>query len=182
MAKIRVSKIDAARRQIDVAIRLLFSQGDAVAIHTLAAAGGRILKDLCEQKATPSHIAFSDMIRPGKEAEFNALMNRASNFFKHADRDADEILDGVEEEVNDAVLMIATVAYADLGYTPSPEMTALHYWYVALHPNVLSVSATDELRANLEEIRSLSGRSRSQHLQAGKQLLAVIYRQRASVP
>jgi hypothetical protein len=142
MATIRVSKIDAARRQIDVAIRLLFSHGDAVAIHTLASAGARILRDLCEQQATPSHVAFKDVIRPGKEKEFNALLNRAANFYKHADRDADEIPDGVEEEVNDAVLMIATMAYADLGYTPSPEMTALHYSYVALHPNVLNASVT----------------------------------------
>mgnify|MGYP001568694580 CR=1 FL=1 len=38
MAKIKVNKSEAARRQIDVAIRILFRNEDPVAIHTLAMA------------------------------------------------------------------------------------------------------------------------------------------------
>ena len=34
--------------------------------------------------------------------------NRAANFFKHADKDADAILDDIEEEANDILLFIAT--------------------------------------------------------------------------
>src|SRR5207245_10811773 len=38
-AKITVTKLDAARRQLRTAIRLWFEEGDPVSIHTLAAPG-----------------------------------------------------------------------------------------------------------------------------------------------
>jgi hypothetical protein len=46
MAKIRINKIEAAQRQLDAAIRRLFANEDPVAIHTLAMAAFRILRDL----------------------------------------------------------------------------------------------------------------------------------------
>jgi len=46
MTEMRVTKIEAARRQIDAAIRLLFSEEDPVVIHTIASAGFRILRDI----------------------------------------------------------------------------------------------------------------------------------------
>ena len=46
MAIIKLSKIEAAGRQIDAAIRMLFENEDPVAIHTITMAGFRILRDL----------------------------------------------------------------------------------------------------------------------------------------
>jgi len=41
MAKVQVSKIEAARRQLTTAINLYFKNGDAVSIHTLAASSAK---------------------------------------------------------------------------------------------------------------------------------------------
>jgi hypothetical protein len=41
-----IAKLDAAKRQLTVAIRLFFNHADPVAIHTLAAAAYQILYDL----------------------------------------------------------------------------------------------------------------------------------------
>src|SRR5262245_42997551 len=41
----RVSKLDAARRQIRTAIRLFFEDGDTVSIHTLTSAAEELLRD-----------------------------------------------------------------------------------------------------------------------------------------
>ncbi len=49
MAEIRVSKIEAPRRQIDTAIRLLLEQPDPVSIHTLEMAAFGILSDLARK-------------------------------------------------------------------------------------------------------------------------------------
>lgn len=57
-------------------------------------------------------------IRPGMEPVAWQTVNSAANFFKHADR----ILDGVYEEVNDAVLLLAVMSYADLGHQLTSEM------------------------------------------------------------
>ena len=90
MTKIRVNKIDAARRQIDAAIRLLFDNDDPVAIHTLQAAGFRILRDLSVKSDKASvWTSFKAVIRPGMEKEAWAAMSKPANFFKHADRDAE---------------------------------------------------------------------------------------------
>jgi hypothetical protein len=40
--KLKISKLDAAKRQLEVAIRLYFYFGDPVAIHTLTAAAYNI--------------------------------------------------------------------------------------------------------------------------------------------
>jgi hypothetical protein len=46
LAIIHVNKPEAARRQIEAAIRQLFSNEDPIAVLTLAAAGLRIVRDL----------------------------------------------------------------------------------------------------------------------------------------
>ena len=55
MTEIRVSKIEAAERQIELSMRLLFQNEDPIGIHTLAAAGFRILRDLGGKADTQIH-------------------------------------------------------------------------------------------------------------------------------
>ena len=47
---IRVSKLDAARRQPDAAIKLWFADGDEVSVHTLAAAAHQTIHDINQKK------------------------------------------------------------------------------------------------------------------------------------
>ena len=49
MKEIRVTKIQAAQRQINAGIQMLFRNEDPVAIHTVAMAGFRILRDLMKK-------------------------------------------------------------------------------------------------------------------------------------
>jgi hypothetical protein len=179
MAKLRVSKIGAARRQI-AAIRLLFDNGDPVPIHTLAAAGWRILRDLCERQGTPHHQAVKAAIRPGMEPVAWQTVNSAANFFKHADKDAGEILDGVYEEVNDAVLLMAVMSYADLGHQLTSEMRALSHWFSALHPDTLDAAVPQQDRALLGSFDWLH-LPRAEQLAEGKKLLQPMNHVRAGI-
>lgn len=137
MAEFTVNKIDAARRQIDTAIELLFENRDPVSIHTLATAGGRIVRDICEQRKTPTWESFKKWVRPGMERVFFAALQRAANFFKHADRDADEILDNVREELNDVTILLAIQYYTDLGNAPTQPMFIFGAWFGAIYPHLL---------------------------------------------
>jgi hypothetical protein len=49
-AEIFVNKIEAARRQIDAAIRMTLANVDVLAIHTVASVGYRLLRDLLEKR------------------------------------------------------------------------------------------------------------------------------------
>ena len=50
MASVSTTKHSAAQRQIDAAIRILFSGEDALAVHTVVAAAHRIVLDLAEKR------------------------------------------------------------------------------------------------------------------------------------
>ena len=105
MNETRITKRQAAQRQIDAGIRMLFRNDDPVAIHTVAMAAFRILSDLVKQRGLEHPI--DSMIRPGKEKKFWRGINSSANFFKHADKDPDDISDGFLEEANDSVLLIS---------------------------------------------------------------------------
>ncbi len=47
---IQLNKLDTARRQLSVAIRLLLDNDDPVAVHTLVGAASTIISDLVEQQ------------------------------------------------------------------------------------------------------------------------------------
>lgn len=47
---LQISKIAAAQRQLDAAIRMFFQREDELAIHTVAAAASQILRDLIKQR------------------------------------------------------------------------------------------------------------------------------------
>ncbi|KAE8754962.1 hypothetical protein FSO04_36875 [Paraburkholderia madseniana] len=55
MTKITVDKVEAATRQLDEAIELLFSDHDPLAIRTLAAAAHGLFADLVGLAAPESH-------------------------------------------------------------------------------------------------------------------------------
>jgi hypothetical protein len=96
MTEFAISKIDAARRQLECAIRLYFGSSDAIAIHTLAAAARNMLIDLCIHRGAKSDI-FRDglverYVKPEHHATVRARYRRAENFSEHADRDPDGLL------------------------------------------------------------------------------------------
>jgi len=136
MAIIRTNKPDAARRQCDAAIRMLFRREDPLAVATVAGAAFRLVRDLSEKKGDGrvwGHI--KRMIRPGIEAEAWKVFNKVPNFLKHADNDSAAILDDVEESFVDSVIVFTIWLYADLGYQRTPAMLTFEGWFALTHPS-----------------------------------------------
>jgi hypothetical protein len=94
------------------------------------------------------------------------LLKEGGNFFKHADRDADEILE-VDEKVNDAMIILALMNYRDLGCEATSELVAFEWWFFALHPDFLE----DERKK--AEVKSLGYHTatRADQLEFGRYLL-----------
>jgi hypothetical protein len=93
--KLVVSKADAATRQLDCAIRLWFSGGDPVSIHTLVGAAYQIIHDMNKKRDGKDLLFDADFIKEEHRKTVHDLMRRDFNFFKHADTDTHEVTEFV---------------------------------------------------------------------------------------
>src|SRR6266851_10155922 len=102
-----ITKVDAAEKQLDTAMRLFFENRDHLSSYTLAIASREITDDLLAKQSDeifqrelarlgdPTKVRlshreqFRDLIKPEYHKEAQKLFNRRQNFLKHADRDPD---------------------------------------------------------------------------------------------
>ena len=82
---VKVTRIEAARRQLTTALELWFAEGDDVSIHTLVGSAHQILHDLNRRKKGPPLFFDSVVIKDEFRAETVAAMKKNMGFFKHAD-------------------------------------------------------------------------------------------------
>jgi hypothetical protein len=89
----RLTKLDAARRQVDEAIKMFFDKRDTIATHTVASAASQVLADFGKARGVPGWTRNKDIIKPEHWKKFRGAMTRFEQFFKHADQDPDGICD-----------------------------------------------------------------------------------------
>ncbi|WP_418319053.1 hypothetical protein [Piscinibacter sakaiensis] len=179
--EIQSTKLDAARRQLETAISLLFAGGDAISTHTLAFAAFGILKDVAADRCSKNVLAVAEALAAaGKKGEFWKGFNRAGNFFKHADRDPDAVILGMPEEENEALISIALSVYDGLGCIKSVELQAFSLWWSSI--NFEGIDDVKEpfvswLTANHGRLHA---DTRSELLELGQELLHLLNSQSAA--
>jgi hypothetical protein len=126
----QVTKLDAARRQLETAIRLLFEQADSVSVHTLAHASFGILKGVAESRNARCVLNVAEELAVEKKnGGFWKEFNRTGNFFKHGDKDPEEVLSGMPEEENEALISLAIEIYLELNGQVTPAIEAFFLWW-----------------------------------------------------
>ena len=165
MSEREVSKTEAARRLIDTAISMLFRNDDPLAVHIVAMAGFRVLKDLAKSRGLEH--TLDSMIRAGMEKEFWGGFSDAANFLKHAERDPNAVLSPFSEDTNDMLLVLACTYYESLGKRWTLEMGVLVFWYMSLHPDSLSNSANPAMVSLFEGERDIRILPRHEQLASG---------------
>ena len=132
-----ISKLEAASRLLDTAIRLFFESADAVAVHSLAAASLNVFSDVAEHRGISwrTYLGEDSNLSP---QEVKHTLNKAWNFFKHADRDPDEKLE-FDEIDSEHLMFVAVAQCGDLRGT-NCYMQAFQLWYIAAHPEQFSKS------------------------------------------
>jgi len=134
----QVSKLDAARRQLDCAIALYFGEGDSVSIHTLVAAAYEVLRDLsARDKALRPMLKERslDFVRAEHHKAVLRKLSEAENFFKHANRDPDKTLEFSASQT-ESLLLDACDQHTHLTGTTTPAMQAMRLWYILHHVDV----------------------------------------------
>ena len=141
-----VSKLDAARRQLESAIRLFFLNGDPVAIHTLTGAARGLLGDLsrAEGKKGLLDTYFFPFVRPEKLGELKKLIAEAQNFFKHADLDPDAVLD-FNPGTTEYLLWDCCTLYEVLTGHKLPILAVFNIWFGLANPHILMPKVQEEI-------------------------------------
>lgn len=165
-----VTKLEAAVRQLDTAIRLFFDEGDAVSIHSLAVAATNVFSDLAEQ--TNSGVSWRTRMRDDSGLsmkQLKAVMHDEWNFFKHADRDPSGTL-SFNEQLGEDFMFMATVDCGDLR-TTTCLMQAFQIWYIAAHPE--RFPADEPLFVDAKQLLAgLASQGRSEQRRRGRSFLA----------
>lgn len=149
-AKMMVSKLDAAKRQLETSIHLYFSYGDPVSVHTLAAAAYNVIHDLNEKRGGEKMLKDMWQLLDTEDAAlFRKHINEAENFLKHADRDPDGLLE-LSPQWTEVLLLDASMRYCVLTDEQPAALQLFINWFVVRHPNVFRESP--EIAALLKKI------------------------------
>lgn len=133
MKEVTVYKIDAARRQTDQAIRLFFSDQDAISIHSLAGAAHQILRNMVgEKNSVGLYDGLLKIVKPARKKELIGKLNQAKNFFKHADRKNEEKII-FRPETNEFILYDNTALYEQKTGELTDLMKIFKVWFNLKH-------------------------------------------------
>ncbi len=130
---LKISKLDAVKRQLETAIKLYFMSEDPVSIHTLTAAAYNVIRDINRQRGGKPLIVKDQLpehIKPEYVKDFRNKLNEAENFLKHADRDHDNSLDFYPDQ-SELLMFDACLAYWKLTGEEPPLFKLYRYWYMA---------------------------------------------------
>lgn len=134
----KVSKLDAARRQLETVIRLYFFHCDPVSIHTLTAAAYNVIHDITARRGAEPMLVKDTMleyVRPEHRKEFLGKISEAENFFKHADRDYEATLD-FNPQMSELLIIDACSQYEKLTGEHPPLFVIYRGWFMANYPDV----------------------------------------------
>lgn len=137
----KISKVDAARRQLDTAIDLYFNDADALSCFTLAYAGLKVLLDIYPHHQEDGFAKQIDEIL-GKEGWRH--LSGVGNFLKHADREPDGVLQKFHPDSAYTVLGLATLLFRRITGDFSLKMKALDCWTETIGAKELGIPELDE--------------------------------------
>lgn len=160
--RLKISKLDAAKRQLECAITLYFNECDPVSIHTLCMAANEILRSLNSVRVSMIKDNLLNHVRPEKVKEARGLFNKPENFFKHADRDPYEILD-FNPTFSEAFIWEGCDVYRQLTGESPDKMVAYNIWFKTKNDQIFIYTEEEKNQAEYSKL-TLKGVSKRKYL------------------
>lgn len=145
-----LTKMDAAREQLETAICLFFNNAPASAIHTLAAASLALSRDPLHNRGDTYTLDIEKWVRPDKKKEWRKIANAQANFLKHADKDPAAVLSFNEEQTK-YQLLESVDAYHSLHAEITLPMKIYQIWFAHSYPTFFRGPGWGEMQHMLEE-------------------------------
>lgn len=130
-------KIHTAERNLEEAVRLFFEKRDPIAVHTLASAAQGVVRDIARSRGLDHTSILDDnpLITENNRQKWISAINAPRNFFKHADKDPEGLLD-FEEEENIITLLDAAIIYSLIEGHPSHAGGVFTGWFITANPEL----------------------------------------------
>jgi hypothetical protein len=134
-----LTKLDVARLQLATAIGLCFDGADPICVFSLAANAWEVIDALCTRAGVASASTQTrGHLTAGKDLKRDYINSPFRNFFKHADRDPDGLLEGFESSAVDPVLFLAVEDYIRIRGKSPVEFQVFQLWFLACHPEKIA--------------------------------------------
>lgn len=155
---ITITKLDAARRQLETVIRLYFHYEDPVSIHTLVCAAYNIVRDINRKRGGPPMLIKDEFVEVHIKTEYQQQvrkkLNEPENFFKHADQDHVGTIefnpDGSEFMIWDAVR-----GYFRITGEWTPLFQVFNMWFIAANEEILKAELKEKLAESARASKSV---------------------------
>lgn len=167
-----MTKLDAAKRQLDTAIKLYFDNEDSLSVHTLAYASFKILFDLYPSLHSDGFSAKVDELIKQPKLGWSRF-NRTANFLKHADRDPLDELEYHDAEHVQGTIGLAVCLYRRITGDFTPRMRGFDCWIEALYPEAFDIPPDPDpyIAAQEDEaVRKIRALPLSERLAMGKMI------------
>jgi hypothetical protein len=175
---IRIKKLDAAKRQLDSAIRAFFNDEDSIAVHTLVGAASNIASDLV--KCHASHNSWDKTIAHDNKLDINKyfqIVRQPQNFFKHADKDSDGEIEFNKRDT-EHLLWVASLNLGEINSAEqmhSDALSVFQLWYIAVWKDLWGNSVDNDMDEIIRQAQELfpgiTALSREEQLYLGREAL-----------
>lgn len=162
---IRLTKFDAARRQLRTAIELWFADGDPVSIHTLAYASHEVIHRLFRNQGLKDLFFDSSAIAPEGKQVFLQVFKNPANFIKHANQEVnpdDEIK--FSPFANDVYILFSLDGLRRMGREMERTDLAFLVWYQINNPEYFLSSLLSH-SIPVDVVQQFRGLKRSEFLE-----------------
>lgn len=164
-----ITKLEAARRQIDTAIDLWIEDRDGLSSFALAFASLKILLNLYPHKETDG---FEKKLDDAIGQLGWKSMSGTANFLKHADKDPEAVLQNFEPNLPLPVIGLCTILFRRLNGDLSEKMRAFDCWIEWVGADDLGIEEFDHdperIKNNKVERERLKAASPEEYRQAAK--------------
>ncbi len=174
-----LTTLNAARRNVDAAIRMLFSGEDPLPVHVVAAAAFRVLHGLAQAgHTTPQDARINAFLLPGGKGAFYRALDDAATFAKRVEEDPGAMWQEVTDERNDFEIAMSCLYLECLEGKSTPEAQAFLWWFATMHPHVMKADLFFKASLPQDDFAWLRAAPRAKQLQFGDTILRLVRRNR----
>jgi len=162
-AIVTITKLEAAKRQLHMAIKLWFADADAVSVHTLACAAHQIVHDINSNRKGSDLLLDSALIKDEFRRDYVNEMRKAMNFFKHADNDPDTNgLIEFPQAITALFILFSIIGIERFGEPIGETSVAFLLFYATQNPHLIARELRE--RFKLDDLVNLPAVSKKEFL------------------